>query len=135
VLESTRVLELLPRAILNKLFDVQLDALFYCLVRVVRADGCVVDPLLLSVTTGKIREVTKEVDDCVRFAFVVGVVGSNLWPSGWRWSLELGRIEVKVSGEEGVELGHAGDDLVAVVRHDCDHFGVLGGGSGGGGGG
>jgi hypothetical protein len=104
--------------------------LFDRLVRVVRADGCVVDPLLLPVATGKIREETKEVDDCVRFALLVGVVESDLCPSSWWWGFEFGRIEVKVSGEEGVELGHACDDLVAVVRHDGDHVDVFGGGSG-----
>jgi hypothetical protein len=50
---------------------------------------------------------------------------SDLRPPVWWWGLELGVAEVKMSGQEGVELRHAGNDLVAVVGHDDGRFGGL----------
>jgi hypothetical protein len=89
MLSSTGVLQLLPRAVLHNSQEFQLDALFDCLVGIVRADGVVVDPLLLAVTTGKVRQVMEQVNDCVRLALTGGAVGSDLWPSGWWRSLEF----------------------------------------------
>lgn len=52
----------------------------------------------------------------------VGAGRSDLWPSGGWWGLEFGRVEVEVGSKEVVEFGHAGNDLVAVVRHDVDRL-------------
>ena len=62
VLGSTRVLELLPRAAVHDLRDVHFQADLDRLVCIVRAYGVVVDPLVLHVTTRKIRKAAKEVD-------------------------------------------------------------------------
>lgn len=118
MLHSTRVLELLPWAVVGHFSDVHLDALLDRLVRVVSADCLDVNPFLLRVATRKIRKMVEEVNGCFRLALAVDPRRSDLWPSGRWWGLEFGRVEVKTSGEELVELGYAGNDLVAVVKHD-----------------
>ena len=115
---SARVAELLPWAVVGHFSDVHLDALLDRLVRVVSTDCLDVDPFLLRVATRKIRKMMEEVNGCFRLALAIDPRRRYLWPSGRWWDLELGRVEVKVSGEELVELGYAGNDLVAVVRHD-----------------
>jgi hypothetical protein len=77
------------------------------------------------VAAGQVREVVKKIDDCVGLLGEGEPFGSNLWPSGWWWGFEFGRVEVKLSGKEVVEHGHSDNDLVTIVRHDGDRLGCL----------